>query len=190
MPRKYPQETRLEAVALSRLAGADVAARQLGIDVRTVREWLGEAGDPPELRAPGDRVHARSSMPPATASDGAARGRPSQPGRDAAVAGIMKRNLDKPRPAEPAASAEEEWGDQQVARLDELYGERADEALDLAIRIGDDGLDAGPIFASAVDLDEWRAASDERRRQRWAEAEHLALIAKAERYLEESNAPA
>lgn len=195
MPRKYSPERRLEAVALARLTGAEAAAKQLGIDVRTVRGWQAAAGDQPELTAPGDKLQAIFDAATAKVMTALATGKLSV--RDAAVvAGIAKRNLDKPRPETPEKSREEQWGDEQVRRLDELYGDRADDALDLAIRMLDDALLAGTppdedpsdvIFASAVDLDALRAEIEERRRQRFTEAERRALIARAERFLRETD---
>jgi len=50
MRKRYSPEQMREAVALARVAGAEVAADTLSIDPRTVRGWLGKAGEPPELQ--------------------------------------------------------------------------------------------------------------------------------------------
>ncbi|MFL5686601.1 MAG: transposase [Chloroflexota bacterium] len=47
--KRYTAAQKAEAVALARVSGAGHAAEQLGIDVRTIRAWVGAAGDPPEL---------------------------------------------------------------------------------------------------------------------------------------------
>ena len=44
MPRKHPESTRLEALALAEVGGAEFAAATLGIDVRTVASWQLAAG--------------------------------------------------------------------------------------------------------------------------------------------------
>jgi transposase-like protein len=49
MRKAYTLAQQQEAVALARVAGAELAAEQLGIDPRTVRKWLAAAGHRPEL---------------------------------------------------------------------------------------------------------------------------------------------
>jgi transposase-like protein len=49
MRTAYKPAQKQEAVALCRVMGAGAAGQQLGIDPRTIRGWMAQAGDPPEL---------------------------------------------------------------------------------------------------------------------------------------------
>ena len=95
-----------EAVALAVVVGAEAAADQLGIDVRSVRKWAEAAGHRPELEV--DDWQALHDLAVARTTAAVASGK--LPARTVAViAGIAARNLRPTRvvaPSEPDEPAE------------------------------------------------------------------------------------
>lgn len=121
MVRKaYSREARLEAVALARLSGVDIAAEQLGMDPRTVRKWTDQAGDGPELAAPAGLMAGLFDLASARVAAALTSGKLSAV-QQMTIAAIAKRNMDRPR-AVPvgttAALALDVFTDWLVAQVD------------------------------------------------------------------------
>jgi hypothetical protein len=92
MRKRYTPEQMREAVALARVASAEVAAETLGMDVRTVRKWLSAAGDPPELQGSASQWSQALELAQAKLSAKLASGKVTAV-QLATVAGIAERNL-------------------------------------------------------------------------------------------------
>jgi hypothetical protein len=94
MPGRHPPEVRRQAIALARAGGAEFAATQLGIQARTIRGWLSEAGDPPELDGTAEGWRRLLDLAQAKVESALTSGR-MRPTDMAIVAGIAERNLAK-----------------------------------------------------------------------------------------------
>lgn len=204
MRKAYSPAQIAEAVSLATIVGAEAAARQLGIDPRTIRGWMERAGKAPAdaLTSPDWQQLGDLARSQVAASLASGKVRP----KDAAViAAIASRNAAKP-PTELDPETDED--EQFWAALVEQFGDHAHLALIASIRRMEDEPDADAKavwewVTSIPDLPAWR---EERMRadhdrmeaqlelnrqaaaaftQRALDSETEALIAQAEAYLTE-----
>lgn len=113
--RKHTAAQKAEAVALARHAGAEHASDVLGIDVRTIRNWLNAAGDPPELRGTPDGWSSLFDLARARV-ESYLTGPKVDPVKAATIQAIAQRNREKAA-NDPARDDEEAW-----QRATERYG--------------------------------------------------------------------
>lgn len=130
----YTLQQKAEAVALATVVGAEAAADQLGMDVRTVRGWAAKAGKAPELAVQTSTWEKLLDL--ALARVGAALSSGKVRPKDAAViAGIAQRNMRDPEPTPEPPTEADEWVGQLMAALEARYTEHeVDCILDVLIR--------------------------------------------------------
>jgi transposase-like protein len=93
----YTRERKAEALALARIAGAEVASERSHIPVQTIRRWMDAAGIQPGADLPQDRLEALRDLAEATVTRDLVEGRVH--GVQAmTVAGIARRHIAKPSP--------------------------------------------------------------------------------------------
>lgn len=157
--RKITPAEKAEAIALGAVLGADEAGAQLGIDPDSIRRWSKAAG-----RNPADTIEAPSwqrlgALALARAEKLVAEGKMSAVTL-ATVAGIAKRNQDKPKPTEdePPDAALFRWIDERYPSAHErkLAREATEWAIVWKLRAlgdvsGDDVTEPDPEAAAALD---------------------------------------
>ena len=106
MRKAYSLQQKAECVALARIVGSTEAARQLGIDRRTVISWMHHAGGPPELLGDSATWTRLFDLAAAKVEKELTSGK-LHPATAATIMGIAHRNRDnlRNRPAPPAPSA-------------------------------------------------------------------------------------
>lgn len=101
---RYTGPQKAEAVALARVVGAEIAADQLGIDPRSVLEWMRKAGEGPWDDAPPGGWRDLMSLALARTTAAVASGKLS-PTVVATIAGIAARNANRDAPKATDATA-------------------------------------------------------------------------------------
>lgn len=173
--RHYTEPQKLEAVALARTVGADIAADQLGIDVKTVRRWLAKAGDAPELGADPGTWRALMDLAIARAASAVAGGKLTAV-QVATIAGIAARNAQRdPKPEPVREPTEAEVFVDTLEAYAAGRGWEADRALMLMVRQLDldETADLVAVMDAQHDLDAWSADIDAANDRRLAEIEVL-----------------
>jgi hypothetical protein len=118
----YTAAQKAEAVALATVIGAEGAATELGMDVRTVRGWAGRAGKAPELAAPTGGWQNLLDLAMAKVASALA-GNKVRPKDAAVIAGIASRNV-RERPPEAPQTEDDIARDAWTAELDRRYPDR------------------------------------------------------------------
>lgn len=93
----YSRERKAEALALARIAGAEVASERTHIPVQTVRRWMDAAGIQPGAELPQDRLEALRDLAEASVTADLVAGRIREV-QAMTVAGIARRHIAKPAP--------------------------------------------------------------------------------------------
>jgi hypothetical protein len=128
MPRvAYTNAQKAEAVALARVAGAELAAQQLGIDPRTIHSWMDQAGDPPELEGSAEGWRQLLDLAQAKVAAYLTGGKVN-PVTAATIAGISERNLAK------LTAIRGEPVDPETSTWDAILDPITDEVMIAAIR--------------------------------------------------------
>ena len=167
----YSRERKAQAIALARIAGAEVASERTRIPVQTIRRWMDAAGVQPGAELPQERLEALRDLAEATVTADLVAGR-IKGVQAMTAAGIARRHIAKP-PAQPDAptSAEQEV-DRMLRELDP--DERHDLSLAMValIHAMEDTDTSDPIayvnglIAKHGSLEAWRdwqSAEDHRR---------------------------
>jgi hypothetical protein len=94
----YTRERKGEALALARIAGAEVASERSRIPVQTIRRWMDAAGVQPGAELPQERLEALRDLAEATVTRDLVEGR-IHGVQAMTVAGIARRHIAKPSPA-------------------------------------------------------------------------------------------
>jgi hypothetical protein len=209
--KAYTVTQKAEAIALAVTAGAEYAAEQLGMDVRTVRVWAARAGKAPELAAPETGWRGVLDLAMARVSTALA-GNSVRPKDAAVIAAIASRNIrDKPPEPEPPTEAQTYW-DEFLAAVQERWPGQVDLAMVALIKrydgLGEQDTTYGEDWAyleSLGDLEEWRERDRQEERARMEaqlelnrqatsaaqlaalDAETRDLVAAAEAWLEATN---
>jgi hypothetical protein len=92
--RPYSRERRAEALALARIAGAEIASERSGIPVQTIRRWMDAAGLQSGADLPLERLEALRDLAEATVTRDLVEGR-IRGVQAMTVAGIARRHLAK-----------------------------------------------------------------------------------------------
>jgi hypothetical protein len=130
----YSGEQRREAVALGRVAGAEAAARTLGIDPRTIRRWSEQAGDRAELDGTAEGWQRFLDLAQSKVAVALSSGK-VRPKDAAVIAAIAERNLRQlaDRSERRVAEPQEPWTVRFDRWCDQTYPSRhlADIAKDV-----------------------------------------------------------
>lgn len=196
MRKAYTAAQKAEAVALAIVVGAEGAAEQLGMDVRTVRKWAGQAGKGPELAAPAGGWAALLDLAMAKVTSALASGK-VRPKDAAVIAGIASRNIREPKPEPDPKTDAETLVDRWLEEVDAIFPDQADLAL-TALIAGHDEIpleeyearfeDPIAYLRSLGDLEEWdtrRKAEREAAYKTQIEANRTAAAAYTTRVLDE-----
>lgn len=99
----YSRERRAEALALARIAGAEVASDRTRIPVQTIRRWMDAAGVQPGTDLPQERLEALRDLAEASVTRDLVEGR-IRGVQAMTVAGIARRHLEKAQAVSAVAS--------------------------------------------------------------------------------------
>ncbi|HET9754968.1 MAG TPA: hypothetical protein VFP66_00575 [Candidatus Limnocylindrales bacterium] len=111
----YSRERRAEALALARIAGAEVASERTGIPIQTIRRWMDAAGVRPGADLPQERLEALRDLAEASVTRDLVEGR-IRGVQAMTVAGIARRHIAK------AEAATTDGSGSAVAAYDEFAG--------------------------------------------------------------------
>lgn len=206
--RRWTQAERAAAVAIARVQGADAAAAESGADARTVRIWMDQAGDAPELAVSPGTWRELMTVAMARTMSRVTSGKMS-PVQLATIAGIAARNADRDRAPDVDETTPGSLAlDRIEADAAERYGPgNVDLVLALMVRTLDadapytvaepaplDAAGADYLYRWAValmdaepDLDAWRERVDAERAVRWTPPlapDLAALLAEADALME------
>jgi hypothetical protein len=171
MPRKHPESTRLEALALAEVGGAEFAATTLGIDPRTVASWQLAAGAiaPPTA----DELEPVYKLAVMKLTEAIASGRIHGP-QLGVVTGILRDKRDraarwrerlerqqaKTKPADEPTSVEQAIDELEVRVAERYPG--VDPSVVLQILLGHERLTGEPVKAVDEDvIGSWLDTLDE-----------------------------
>jgi hypothetical protein len=165
------RERKAQALALARIAGAEVAFERTRIPVQTIRRWMDAAGVQPGADLPQERLDALRDLAEATVTADLVAGR-IHGVQAMTVAGIARRHIAKPPPPPDPETAAQQDFDRMLRELD------PDERYDLSLvcmalihapeaaDVSDPVAYVNGLIASHGSLEVWRdwqAAEDERR---------------------------
>jgi hypothetical protein len=209
----YSRERKAQALALARIAGAEVASDRTHIPVQSIRRWMDAAGIQPGADLPEERLEALRDLAESTVTADLVAGR-IHGVQAMTVAGIARRHIAKPAPPLDPETAEQQEVDRMLRELD------PDETHDLSLALialmhaleNDNTSDpvayVNGLITTHGSLEAWRQwqrTEDRRRldeqlernrinseraiassRQAMLDAETRSLLAAAEAYLRES----
>lgn len=112
----YSRERKAHALALARIAGAEVASERTHIPVQSIRRWMDAAGVQPGADLPQERLEALRDLAEASVTADLVAGR-IRGVQAMTVAGIARRHIAKPQPP-----GEPEEGAAMREAIDELEG--------------------------------------------------------------------
>jgi hypothetical protein len=118
----YTRERRAEALALARIAGAEVASERTHVPVQTIRRWMDAAGIQPGTSLPQERLEALRDLAEASVTRDLVEGR-IRGVQAMTVAGIARRHIGKPAPApqpDEQTTAQQAM-DELEAQIDAIY---------------------------------------------------------------------
>jgi hypothetical protein len=118
----YSRERKAEALALARIAGAEVASDRTHIPVQSIRRWMDAAGVHPGAELPNERLEALRDLAEASVTADLVAGR-IRGVQAMTVAGIARRHIAKPPPQPDPQTSVQEAIDELEAIMADVYPE-------------------------------------------------------------------